>query len=1557
MNRFYHPSTPLVPGSMHSLAHERDNCGMGAIAQINGVRSYEVLNYALESVCNMTHRGAVDADMKTGDGSGVLSQIPYPIFRKAVKALGGSLESDDELAVGVFFLPAADAGAQKQIKELVEATVKARGIETIGWREVPVDPDALGTLARSTQPVIEHLLLKRPAGWESDHFERQLFLCRRKIELETREVSDFYMPSFSSRLISYKGLAMPAALRAFYKDLQDSDFETAISLYHQRFSTNTFPAWPLGQPFRMMCHNGEINTVEGNRNWISSREDYFQSEIWGEDVELLKNLVSHGESDSCSLDHALEVLVLSGRSLEHAMCMLVPPAYRNDEDISDDLRAFYQYIRSFSEPWDGPAGLVYTDGVKLCASLDRNGLRPSRYKLTEDGLLYIGSEAGAVVIDDARVIRKGRLGPGQMLSADTSTGVLNDDRVIKEALAKQKPYRRWIDENRLELRRFVSPEAHAPVEDFEALELSRQQVAHGISIEELDMVFPPMITNAQEAVFSMGDDIPLAVLSSYPRLLFTYFKQRFAQVTNPPIDPIREWAVMTLACGLGPERNWLDETPEHCRIVNCDSAILFEHQLERIKHLREEGFPCSVIDITWPASEGAEGLKKRLDELCEEAVAAVDGGSNILILSDRATSADRIPIPSMLATGTVHHHLIRSRKRLRCSLVVESGEIRDTHQVACTFAVGATALCPYLGFATVRQLVAADEGKDKLGIGTRVDKAMANYRKALEKGLLKIMSKMGISVLNSYQGAQIVEAIGVGNDVIDFSFTGVQSKIGGVGFAEIGEESVIRHRAAFDVEVPSGETLDLGDPGYNRFRKSGERHALTTEVIKNFHTYVKSGKAEDYDGYVKASLENQPMAVKDLVEFVPASSGPVPIDEVEPIEDIRRRFTTAAMSLGALSPEAHETLAIAMNRIGAKSDSGEGGEDPKRYSEYPNGDFARSWIKQVASGRFGVSAYYLVNASELEIKMAQGAKPGEGGQLPGHKVNALIARLRNTQPGVQLISPPPHHDIYSIEDLAQLIHDLKEVNPQARVTVKLVAETGVGTVAAGVAKASADTILISGHDGGTAASPLSSTKHAGSPWELGLSEAQQTLLINNLRDRVVLRTDGGLRNGRDIVIAAILGAEEYNFGTIAMIAMGCVYVRKCHLNNCPVGVATTDPKWRAKFKGTPEMVINFLDAVSQEAREIMAELGVRSLDELIGRPEFLRQREVPDHPKANTVDLGPVLKDVVPVLAEQHGVDAATVSRFHTKVRNDGISKPALDLQILADLKNELGVESDAKPSEVEYGEGALDEKVTEAIKLLPDRAAMEFSYEVVNTDRNIGTRLSGRIAEVHGNYAFNGHTAVTLKLSGTAGQSLGCFLVSGLKIELVGEANDYVGKGMAAGEVVVRPPKDAKFVAAKNSIAGNTCLYGATGGQLFLNGRAGERFAVRNSGATAVVEGVGDHGCEYMTNGTVAILGKTGKNFGAGMSGGTAYVYDVDGRFYSRINPEMVVSLPIKRQQDIDELKSLLEAHVEKTGSPHATELLENWETSVLKFLRVIPRERAELEAAEEEHEAASHR
>lgn len=1521
----YHPDfTPDSSGTLHQWDNETANCGMGAIANLKGEQSYQIIDYAITSVCNMTHRGAVDADMKTGDGSGVLCQIPRPLFGKAAAALGFDGKVED-LAVGVFFLPGNDDAAAAQIQSFTESILAKRNIPLVGWRQAPVNPDELGQLGQDTQPNIQHLIASKPADWENDHFERQLFLVRREVELEFKKVSNFYIPTLSGRLISYKGLAMPATLRAFYSDLQDSDFQTGISLYHQRFSTNTFPAWPLGQPFRMMCHNGEINTVRGNRNWMASREEFFESEVWGKDIEFLKDLMRVNESDSSSLDHALELLTLSGREIEHAMCMLVPPAYRHDQEISEAVRHFYNYNRSFSEPWDGPAGLVFTDGTKICAGLDRNGLRPSRFTLTESGLLYIGSESGAVVLPNEEIVRRGRLGPGQMMSANTKTGEILYDRELKEQLAAKQPYGKWIDQNRVELKDFISPDAHVPAEDLDALTLSRHQVTQGVTAEDLDMVFPPMIKGAQEAVFSMGDDIPLAPLSRYPRLLFTYFKQLFAQVTNPPIDPIREWAVMSLGAGLGPEQNMLAETPEHARILQLESAILFEQELDAIKNRTEHGFKSRVIDITWPASDGEAGLKSALDRICAEAESAVEEGVEILILSDRTTSAERVPIPSVLATGSVHHHLNRCKKRLRASLVLETGEARDTHQIACLFGFGATAVCPYLGYATARQVVANDI-KGKLGDITP-EKAMKNYRKALEKGLLKIMSKMGISVLNSYQGAQIFEALGIGEDVVNFAFTGVHSRIGGVGFEEIAEESLVRHRAGWEAAPHKNGTLDLGDPGYNRYRKSGESHALTTEVIKNFHTFVRDGKKEDYDDYVKVTLENDPITIKDIIEFQPKEA--IALDQVEPAEEIVKRFTTAAMSMGALSPEAHETLAIAMNRLGGKSDSGEGGEDPRRFQPYWNGDHARSAIKQVASGRFGVSAHYLVNCDEIEIKMAQGAKPGEGGQLPGHKVNALIARLRNTQPGVQLISPPPHHDIYSIEDLAQLIHDLKEVNPKAKVTVKLVAESGVGTIASGVAKASADNILISGHDGGTAASPLSSTKHAGLPWELGISEAHQVLMLNNLRNLVTLRTDGGLRTGRDVIIAAILGAEQMNFGTIAMIAMGCVYVRKCHLNNCPVGVATTDPKWRAKFKGTPDHVVNFMMGVAEEAREIMASLGVTQLDELIGRPaEFLAQREVPDHPKANTIDLSAVLADKA---------DPALVRTCNAE-RNDGIHKPALDLEILTDIAAHTGATEGENPCAA-----------------LMDRAPFAKEYEVVNTDRNVGTRTAGRVAEVFKNNGLPRNT-IDLTFRGSAGQSFGTFLCSGIKLTLIGEGNDYVGKGMAGGEIIVRPPREISddFDSAKNSIVGNTCLYGATNGSLFVNGRAGERFCVRNSGSTAVCEGVGDHGCEYMTNGLAVILGLTGKNFGAGMSGGTAYVYDIDGKFQSRLNTEMVVALPVKREQDKGELKAQIKLHFEKTGSPRAQEILENWEVTLPKLIRVIAKEKYDLETAEEEREDA---
>jgi glutamate synthase (NADPH/NADH) large chain/glutamate synthase (ferredoxin) len=1443
----------------------------------------------------------MEADFKTGDGAGVLTQIPHGLFQEAAARLGTRVEHPEELGVGVFFVPASEESVAKA-RRLAEDSLGKRGLPVLGWRAVPVNPDALGTKARNTMPRIEQVLVRRPDGMDADRFERGLYMTRREIEIAARQkLPGLYVCSFSHRTVSYKALALPGALVEFYEDFRNPAYETAICLFHQRFSTNTFPSWPLAHPYRMLAHNGEINTVRGNRNWLNCSEKDFESPLWGEEIRLLKEVIDPSASDSASLDGALELLVLSGRSLTHAMAMLVPPAWRIDPETTPEEKAFYQYHRCFQEPWDGPAALVFTDGRTLAACLDRNGLRPSRFKLTADDVFYIGSEVGTVELDDAQVIRKGRLAPGEMIEVDTVAGTVTDNAALRRRLAAQQPYGKWLAEHRIEFSERVSSKPGPAEGELDVFSLTQKQVVFDVNLEEVDMILGPMIRSGQEGVYSMGDDAALSVLSSRPRMLSSYFKQLFAQVTNPPIDPIRERLVMSVGVTLGWQRNLLAETPEHAKVIHLNHPLLYEHQLEALRHLGTD-FPSRTLSMLWPVADGEAGLEPAIDRLCQEADAAADDGIRLLILSDRGVDTDRVAIPALLAVGAVHNHLNRVHKRMRLSIIVDTGEVRDTHSAATVFGFGAQALCPYLAYLTIRETLENDP-KGKFAALTYED-ALRNYRSALEKGVLKIMSKMGISVLSSYQGAQIFEAVGIRGEVIRKCFEGTPSQVEGVGFTEIARESLARHRSAF-APVPGQSELKLDDPGYNRYRREGERHAVAGPVIKNFHTFVRSGDPEQYEEYVRQLKAVQPLALKDLLEFVPAPGGPVPISEVEPIESIRRRFTTAAMSLGALGPEAHEMLAIAMNRIGGKSDSGEGGEDPSRFHPYPNGDWANSKIKQVASGRFGVHTHYLVNAEQLEIKMAQGAKPGEGGQLPGHKVNDLIARLRHTQPGVTLISPPPHHDIYSIEDLAQLIHDLKEVNPEATVCVKLVAESGVGTVAAGVAKANADVILISGHDGGTGASPISSIKHAGLPWELGLAEAQQVLMLNGLRGRVTLRTDGGLRSGSDIVTAAMLGAEEFNFGTIAMIAMGCVYVRQCHLNNCPVGIATQDPKYRAKFKGEVEHVVNFFNAVAHDVRKHLAMIGVRRLDEVIGRPEFLRQRDVPGHPKANTIDLSRVLVDV----GRNAGWEVDRVSRQR---RNDGIHEPPLDDRILADVA------------------GTLEDGVT----------PVTVSYDVVNTNRNIGTKLSGRIAKRHdGNHKIPDGT-IDIRLRGSAGQSLGTFLCGGVRITLTGEANDYVGKGMCGGEIIVKAPENRGFVAEENAIIGNTVMYGATGGRLFANGRAGERFCVRNSGGTAVVEGVGDHACEYMTDGTVVILGPTGKNFGAGMSGGAAYVFDEGERMPILLNDEMVRFVPFEDEEDLARVRDLVSRHAELTGSERAARILASWPEAVKKFVKVVPKE-----------------
>jgi len=1494
------PHSKTAQQSLYRPDQEHDACGVGLVAQVSGRRCNQILAIGLRSICGLMHRGALDADAKTGDGAGIATQIPYKLFTPEVEKLGHKLYQDSDLGVGVLFLPHDNAYAQARAKAITEEVVAKRGLFLFGWREVPVNVRVLGEKAQSTMPRIEHVLIGKPWGMADDEYERRLFLSRNEIEdiAAADGIKNFYIPSFSHRMIVYKGLFVSASLEKYYPDLADPSYETALAVYHQRYSTNTFPTWPLAQPFRMMAHNGEINTVRGNRNWTTAREAELKADFWGEDIDLLKPIIQPGGSDSASLDNVLEILTMSGRSALHAMTMLVPPAWRSDKKMSPALRAFYEYHRCICEPWDGPAALVFTDGLTIGACLDRNGLRPARFKLTEDGIFILGSEVGVAGLDPTTVIEKGRLAPGEMIAIDTVAGRLLRDSEIKENLAVRKPYGEWLEKNLLRFELSKPDEIKPPSEEIDILSLTQRQIAFGYSTEEVDMIIKPMVKSGAEAVGSMGDDTPLAVLSLKPRLLYTYFKQLFAQVTNPPIDPIREKLVMSLHTVLGWRRNLLGETASHCEQVMIDTPILLDDELDRLKHLPAP-HAATTVSLLWPVSEGPQGLEKAIARIRTEAENAVDAGARIIILSDRGVDHDSVSVPALLATGAVHHHLTRVGKRMRASIVVESGEARDVHQIACLIGYGASCINPYLGLETIRELI------EKGSVTEDYATAAMNYRDALQNGLLKIMSKMGISIVSSYRGAQIFEAIGISTSLIDECFVGTTSQVEGIGYIEVAGESLARHAHAFANPVPI-EAGKLEDPGYYRFRRGGEVHAVNPPVIQNFHTYVgikgadKAGKLEDYKKYVDSVLATRPTGLRNLLDFVALPSGPIPIEEVESIEEIRRRFTTAGMSLGALSPEAHECLSIAMNRIGGKSNSGEGGEDPARFKRREDGDWANSAIKQIASGRFGVSASYLASAKEIEIKMAQGAKPGEGGQLPGHKVSHYIAQLRHSVPGVTLISPPPHHDIYSIEDLAQLIYDLKQVNPRARVCVKLVAEAGVGTIAAGVAKAHADIILVSGHDGGTGASPLSSIKNAGGPWELGVAETHQVLMLNGLRNRVTLRTDGGMRCGEDIVYATLLGAEEYNFGTAALIAMGCVYVRQCHLNTCPVGVATLDDKLRGKFKGKPEYVVNFFNGVAEDVRSIMAQLGFRTIDEMVGRVQCLKQRHIPDHPKANTLDLSRLLVNVA-------GDDASAVLHA-TRDRNDGPEDRTLDDIVLQDAKEAI---NDGKP--------------------------VSLSYRVKNTNRSVGTQVSGEIGYQYGEEGLPEGT-VELLLTGTAGQSFGAFLSSGVKLDLTGEANDYVGKVMSGGEIVIRPREDSKFKAHENSIIGNTVMYGATGGILFANGRAGERFCVRNSGGTAVVEGVGDHGCEYMTNGTVVILGGTGKNFGAGMTGGVAFVLDLENEFPDRLNAQLVTASRITSDEDSAVLLDLITKHFEKTGSELAREILADTKTYLAKFWIVSP-------------------
>ncbi|MDB6037295.1 MAG: glutamate synthase large subunit [Verrucomicrobiales bacterium] len=1445
----------------------------------------------------MAHRGALDADAKTGDGAGILTQIPVALFKREVEKLGGKLLEESDLGIGVIFLPRGNKYVVSASQRIVDESIAEFGIYNFGWRVVPTNPTVLGDKARDTMPEIQQVLMGRTNGWTDLEFERRLFLARKTIEkrVAAEKIEGFYIPSFSSRTIVYKGLFNAPQLPKFYPDLKDPLFTSALAIFHQRYSTNTFPNWQLAHPFRMLAHNGEINTLLGNKNWTRARERELKSPVWKEQIELLKPIIQPGGSDSAALDNALEVLELSGRDILHCITMLAPEAWEKNNDLKPELKGFYQYHACLNEPWDGPAAVVFSDGRYVGATLDRNGLRPCRYKLYDDGLLVMGSEVGVVPLDEKRVIRKGRLGPGRILAVDTKEGKLLENDAVKALVSSLKPYAEWCKNKVFLLSEHARPFG-ANHNTVNLIDLTLQQISFGYDLEELRELLKPMATSGSEPVGSMGDDTPLAVLSKRPRLLYDYFKQLFAQVTNPPIDSIREKVVMSLSTYLGRRASWLEETEAHAKLVRVDTPFLLDYELDSVRQIKDPAFQAETIFCHFNAQKGAGDLEPALKSICGLALKAIAAGKTIIILTDRQTDSTKVPIPMLLAIGAVHHHLIREGKRLQVSILCESGEARDVHHFACLVGYGASAVNPYVAIDSIRQSVESGEYGD-----ITLEKAIENFRNAIESGMLKIMSKMGISTIGSYRGAQTFEAIGVSNEVIDSCFFGTTSQVGGISLQQIGDDALRRHQAAYGVS----ENAMLDEGGNYKVAKGGrgEFHAYNPQVVLTLHRFIKSGKREEFIKYMETVEKREPIAPRDLLKFKTGSS--IPLEEVEPIENIRVRFTTAGMSLGALSPEAHECLAIAMNSIGGKSNSGEGGEDTARYTPRPNGDNPNSAIKQVASGRFGVTPEYLASAQELEIKMAQGSKPGEGGQLPGHKVSPMIAKLRHSVPGVPLISPPPHHDIYSIEDLAQLIYDLKQVNPRAKVCVKLVSESGVGTIASGVAKAYADVILISGHDGGTGASPLSSIKHAGGPFEFGLAETHQTLMLNDLRSRVVLRTDGGMKTGRDIVMAAILGGEEFNFGTAALIAAGCAMFRVCHLNTCPVGVATQKEELRLKFRGKPENVVAFFNGVAQEVREILAQLGFRTLNEIIGRTDLVERRSVEDFPeevrgKVASIDFSRLLYQVD---------STGTAPRAHTRERNE------------------------------RFGDSSLDDKiVTDAKVALTNKGPVKLTYKINNTHRNIGTKISGIIGYNYGDKGLP-DGSIDLTLKGSAGQSLGTFLATGIRIKLFGEANDYVGKGMNGGEIIVRPPEGVQFIWADNAIIGNTVMYGATGGRLFAAGRAGERFCVRNSGGTAVVEGVGDHGCEYMTGGLVIVLGTTGRNFGAGMSGGLAYVYDPQNFFPNRYNASMV---GIERLTDTDEIKriqALIYAHLEHTDSIQANEIMKNWKDSLSHFWRVVPR------------------
>ncbi|WP_414582118.1 glutamate synthase-related protein [Scytonema sp. PCC 10023] len=1529
----------IYPGQRW-LVEERDACGVGFIAHRQNYASYEIVEKALAALTCLEHRGGCSADQDSGDGAGILTAIPWTLFQDDFARRGVQLPKSENIAVGMIFLPQDPEAAQKA-RATVEQVAESEKLTVLGWRVVPVQPKLLGVQARENQPQIEQIFVASEEK-SGDELERHLYITRRRIGQALRNFlncnwsEDFYMCSLSSRTIVYKGMVRSAVLGDFYEDLKNPAYKSAFAVYHRRFSTNTMPKWPLAQPMRLLGHNGEINTLLGNINWMMAREASLHHPIWKSRIDELKPFVYIDNSDSATLDNVLELLVRSGRSPLEALMIMVPEAYQNQPELrnSPEIIDFYEYYSGLQEAWDGPALLVFGDGRKVGATLDRNGLRPARYCITKDDYIIVASEAGVVNIDEANILEKGRLGPGQMIAVDLESQEVLKNWEIKQRIAKQQPYGEWLRQYRQELKQLVSGQSAVvngngvkenghgstnqnghSTNEIDRQALLRQQIGFGYTTEDVEMVIQPMAMEGKEPTFCMGDDIPLAVLSEKPHLLYDYFKQRFAQVTNPPIDPLRESLVMSLKVELGERGNLLDPKPEYAKRLKLDSPVIDEAELEAIKL---SGFATAQLSTLFEIASGPEGLKAAVQSLQAQAAESVKAGAKILILSDRVghgIDTEYTYIPPLLAVGAVHHHLIREGLRMKTSLVVETAQCWSTHHFGCLIGYGAGAVCPYMALDTIRDWWFDPKTQQFMERGKitaiSLEQAFVNYRKAVESGLLKILSKMGISLLSSYQAAQIFEAIGIGQDLLELGFYGTTSRIGGLSVGELAQEVLAIHSKAF----PDLTTKKLQNLGFVNYRPNGEYHMNSPELAKALHKAVDGQKYDHYEVY-KKHLENRPLtALRDLLDFQ-SDRSPISIEEVESVSEIVKRFCTGGMSLGALSREAHETLAIAMNRLGGRSNSGEGGEDPVRYKVLDdvdetrhsptlphlkglrNGDTASSAIKQVASGRFGVTPEYLMSAKQIEIKIAQGAKPGEGGQLPGAKVSPYIAMLRRSKPGVTLISPPPHHDIYSIEDLAQLIFDLHQINPKAQVSVKLVAEIGIGTIAAGVAKANADIIQVSGHDGGTGASPLSSIKHAGSPWELGLTEVHRVLMENSLRDRVILRVDGGLKSGWDVLMGALMGAEEFGFGSIAMIAEGCIMARICHTNNCPVGVASQKEELRKRFTGMPEHVVNFFYFIAEEVRSLLARLGYRSLSEVVGRADLLKVREDSHITKTQSLNLDCLL-----------GLPETKENRswlVHEEVHSNGV---VLDDQLLADPDIQAAIRNQSSVSK---------------------------TVAVVNTDRTIGTRLAGAIASLYGDNGFEGQ--INLNFQGSVGQSFGAFNLPGMFLTLEGEANDYVGKGMHGGEIIIKPPTNASYNPAQNVIIGNTCLYGATGGVLFAQGLAGERFAVRNSKGTAVIEGAGDHCCEYMTGGIIVVLGKVGRNVAAGMTGGLAYFLDEDGMFPELVNREIVKLQRVITSSGEKQLQELIKTHAERTGSQKAKMILENWQEFLPKFWQLVP-------------------